>query len=487
MQDTGSLAPFTTRVPTGITGADAILRGGLFRGGSYLITGDPGNGKTIFANQLAFQTVAHGGRVVYLTLLTETHDQLIAQVRPLEFFDAEALGQSLLYLSGTKTLLEEGMDGLRTMLRDAVRDHRATLLIIDRLSPAETVASSELAFEQFIREFQAFAAARGCTTVILSGQAQGQQVVAWGTLVDGVIRLSDELVEHRAVRFLEVQKFRGSEHLRGRHAFEITQRGIEVYPRMEALFTLPSAPESEHVARLRTGVPALDTMLHGGLITGSTTLLLGPAGSGKTSLGLAFLAEGASAAEAGLYFGFYERPKRLLRKADQIGVPLRRAVDAEQVTICWQPPLEDYLDRLLGNLLAEVRRRSIRRVFIDGLDGLRAAAVYPERLRPAFTALVNELRVLEVTVLFSLELPEMIGTTISVPANGISRISDNLIVVRAIETKLQVQRVLEIMKVRDSSYDSTIRNFSITSHGIELTIPRQGRADLRDDSDQRVV
>src|SRR3712207_1966220 len=151
MQDTGSLAPFTTRVPTGITGADAILRGGLFRGGSYLITGEPGNGKTIFANQLAFHTVAQGGRVVYVTLLTETHDQLIAQLRPLVFFDPDVLGQGLLYLSGTQTLLQAGVDGLRTFLRDAVRDHQATLLIIDRLTPAETLAVSPLAFEQFLR------------------------------------------------------------------------------------------------------------------------------------------------------------------------------------------------------------------------------------------------------------------------------------------------------------------------------------------------
>lgn len=474
MQDIGSLAPFTTRVPTGITGADAILRGGLFRGGSYLITGEPGNGKTIFANQLAFHTVAQGGRVVYVTLLTETHDQLIAQVRALEFFDPEALGQNLLYLSGTKTLLESGMDGLRTLLRDVVRDHQATLLVIDRLTPAETVAASELAFEQFIREFQAFVAARGCTTVILTGHVYGGYVAAWGTLVDGVIRLSDELMEHRAVRFLEVQKFRGSDHLRGRHVFEITQRGIEVYPRMEALYTLPTVAESEDVGRLQTGVPTLDTLLHGGLMTGSTTLLLGPAGCGKTSLGLAFLAEGAHAEEPGLYFGFYERPLRLLRKADQIGVPLRQAVAAEQVTIRWQPPLEDYIDRLLAELLAEVRRRGVRRLFIDGLDGLHSAAIYPDRLRPAFTALVNELRALEVTVLFSLDLPEMISPSVSVPANGISAISDNLIVVRTVEAGPKVRQVLEIMKVRDSDYDSTIHHFIITAQGIKLTIPEDG-------------
>ena len=485
MQDTGSLAPFTTRVPTGITGADAILRGGLFRSGSYLITGEPGNGKTIFANQLAFHTVAQGGRVVYVTLLTETHDQLIAQVRPLEFFDPEALGQSLLYLSGTKTLLEAGMDGLRTLLRDAVRDHHATLLIIDRLTPAETVAPSELAFEQFIREFQAFATSRGCTTVILTGHSHAH-VVAWGTLVDGVIRLSDDLIDHRGVRFMEVQKFRGSDHLRGRHVFEITQRGIEVYPRMEALFTEPTVGESDDVARLQTGVPTLDTLLHGGLITGSTTLLLGPAGSGKTSLGLAFLAEGRET-EPGLYFGFYERPKRLLRKADQIGVPLRKAVEANQVTLSWQPPLEDYIDRLLGNLLAEVRRRGVRRLFIDGLDGLRSAALSPDRLRPAFTALANQLRALDVTVLFTLDLPEMISPSISVPASGISAISDNVIVVRDVEVNARVQQVLQIMKVRDSDYDSTIHNFIITSRGIELTRLDNASTATTDDSDQREV
>ena len=482
MQTSESAAPFTVRVPTGIAGVDTVLHGGLFRGASYLLTGEPGNGKTLFANQLAFQVVATGGRVVYVTLLTETHDQLIAQLRPLAFFDAAALGQSMLYLSGTTMLLQDGLDGFRTFLRTAIRDHQATLLIIDGLTLAHMAAASPLAFEQFLRDVQAWTAVHGCTSVALAGS--GAPSAAWAGLVDGVIHLSDDLIGQRAVRFLEVQKFRGSAHLRGRHAFEITARGLEVYPRLEALLTAPSRGEVAHAARRGTGVPTLDTMLEGGVSTGSMTLLLGPPGSGKTSLGLSFLAAGAHAAEVGLYFGFYERPQHLLHKAEQIGVPLRAAVAAEQVTLCWQPPVEDYLDRLLGALLAETRQRGVRRLFLDGIAGLRAAAIHPERLRPVFTALANELRALDVTTLVSLELPDVTAASSSVPANGISAIADNLIAVRVVEVQAQMQHVLQILKVRDSAYDATIRTFRITAHGITIAPPPARSPESHDDADR---
>jgi circadian clock protein KaiC len=471
-----ALARFTARIPTGVAGFDDLIGGGLFQGSSYLIAGEPGNGKTVFANQLAFHHVLTGGRVVYVTLLTETHDQMLAQCRSFTFFDPAPLAETLVYLSGSQALAQEGLSGLRTLLRGAVRDHQASLLIIDRLAPAEDMASSTLAFDQFLRDLQVYTAALCCTTLVLTSQPSHTHVAPWATLVDGVIRLRDEVIGQRAIRTIEIQKFRGSGYLRGRHTFEITNQGVEVYPRTEAVLTTPSAPGSESDARLSMGIEHLDAMLHGGLPSGSMTMLLGPSGSGKTSLGLHFLAAGARQKQVGLHFGFYEMPHRVLRKADQFGLPLRQAVTEEWVDLVWQPAVEDYLDRLVAHLLATVRRRTVRRLFIDGLDGLRTAAAYPERLNSWFTALTNELRVLDVTTVFSLEMHDLIGSSVSLPISGVSVMTDNLILLRLVEARAHLHRLVSILKMRDSDYDRAIREFTITSNGIEVAHTFEGAA-----------
>ena len=378
------------RLPSGIPGLDAILSGGFFRGGSYLLTGLAGNGKTILANQVCFQHVAAGGRVVYLTMLAETHDRMLAHLRPLSFFDAAAVGTTLLYFSGFSVLQAEGLKGLLELVRRAVRDHQATLLVIDGLSSVEPFAESRTAFNQFIYQLRAYLDVVGCTSVFTANTAEHLSPVA-ATVVDGIIELHFTHVGMRVVRELEVRKFRGSDQLLGRHHFVITDAGIIVYPRTEALLAMPSAITTEQ-ERLSTGVSDLDAMLGGGLLAGSTTLLLGPSGSGKSILGLTVLAAGAGADEPGLYFGFFETPPRLIGKGDKVGLDLGTKVQDGRITFVWQPPLERTLDELADRLLTVVRQRGVRRLFIDGLNGFETAAAYPERVGPVFTALSNELR-----------------------------------------------------------------------------------------------
>src|ERR671932_387941 len=417
MPDSSQPLPFTTRIPTGIVGFDRILHGGLLQGAIYLLTGQAGTGKTILANQIAFHHVATGGRVTYLTLLTETHDRMLALLRPLAFFDPSCIGDALEYLSAAQTLVVTG-------------------------PPPAT----GFAVEQ--------------------------------TMVDGVIRLSDELIDQRAFRELEVSKFRGSASVRGRHTFEITSQGIVVYPRTEAILAQPAVPEAATDTRLSVGIAGLDAMLQGGLLAGSTTLVLGPPGSGKTILGLHVLAAGVVAQQPGLYFGFYEPPQRLLRKADQLGLNLRQADAAQALILVWQPPMEDNLDRLAQRLLTAVGERQITRLVIDGLDGFRAAAVHPERLSRFFMALVHELRAREVTTVFTLELPGVVGPIVTLPVSSVSTIIDNLILLRHVEVGAQTHRLISIMEARDSDYDPAVREFVIGEQGMTVAASSESAARL---------
>ncbi|GAC1354831.1 MAG: hypothetical protein NVS4B8_09360 [Herpetosiphon sp.] len=289
-------------------------------------------------------------------------------------------------------------------------------------------------------------------------------------MFDGVLRLTDELLGDRAVRFLELQKLRGSASLRGRHSFSITDAGIEVYPRMEsvALRHKVDAPLEER--NLSTGVPGLDNMLQGGLPAASTTLLLGPSGSGKTLLGLHFLTAGLQKGEAGVYFGFSEPPTALLRKADRIGLDLSSAVAGDAIEIVWHLPFEEHLDCLGQQLFAALDRRPVRRLFIDGLDGFRTAARPPDRLKRFLGSLYRSMQARSITIVSSLEVPNLFPQDGSAPLAGISELSDNFVILRQVEVRAQLHRLISAPKLRDIASNLTTREFVITGEGINVAL-----------------
>lgn len=450
------------RVATGIPGLDAVLGGGFYRGGLYGIAGLPGTGKTVLGNQICFNHVASGGRAVYVTLLGEEHARMLSYLQSLTFFDPGAIASTLYYFSAYQALLEEGLGGLLEFLRRAIRDHQATMLVLDGLIGIKAVAESELAFKNFIHDLQVYTSAAGCTTFLLS-PSDSRWPRLQDTIVDGLMTLNSRVIGLRAARELEVQKFRGSSYLAGRHVFEITHEAIVVYPRTEAVLDRPAIVAAAPTAMESLALPALDEMLGGGLPVGSTTMLLGGPGSGKTLLGLTFLAAGARENQPGLHFGFYETPPVLINKADRVGLDLGSYAAQGLIEILWQPPLESSLDALAERLLAAARHHRVRRLFIDGFAGFQQIATYPERLGRFCSALTNELRALGVTTLFSAQMPHLFEPTTEMPVAALSAVVDTIIVLRSVERGARRYRLVSILK---GGYDQTIRKFSITEHGI---------------------
>lgn len=307
------MAQALKRLVTGIDGLDALLKGGLIAGASYIIQGPPGAGKTILANQLACGHVRGGGRVLVATLLSESHERLFQYLSTLDFFDPALVGDKIQFVSAFDTLEQDGLDAVVRLLRQEIARQQASLLIVDGVLNARVRAETALDTKKFVSELQGHAAFAGCTVLLLTS-ARLDEGSPEHTMVDGVIELGEQLVGSRAVRHVQLRKTRGSGALSGRHECLIDESGMQVYPRLEALFSHPSQLGSGTLARISSGVPTFDEMLGGGLATGSVSLLMGPSGIGKTSLGLAFL--GASTPQApGLHFGFYETPERLRSKA----------------------------------------------------------------------------------------------------------------------------------------------------------------------------
>jgi circadian clock protein KaiC len=481
-QETTPLA----RVPSGVSGLDVILRGGFAQGDLYIIMGPPGTGKTVLANQICFNHVKAGGRALYVTLLAETHGRMLAHLRSLDFYDPAPIADALYYISAYRELAEQGLRGLLDIIRRTVRERHATLLVIDGFVTAAEAAQSDVDFKRFLHELQVYLEPLRCTTLLLMQYSEHQPPPPEHTMVDGLIELSDNRHALRVARELEVRKLRGSAYLRGRHFFTISDAGIAVFPRIEVLLDTPHTLAANNSLRHAFGIEGLDAMLAGGLLNGSTTLLLGAPGTGKTMLGVHFLAEGAQQGETALHFGFYESPSRLVGAAARVGLDIAPLVASKQLVLIWQPPLEHLLDELAQRLLQLVREHKVRRLFIDGIDAFREVAIHPERLLRFFVALFNELREQDVTAVCSLELRDLLSYEANSPLRGLSALVENIILLRHVERGAQTHRLLSIVKLRGSEHATDVRTFQITSAGIDVAssaadaenILRTERADL---------
>ncbi|TPG56533.1 ATPase domain-containing protein [Sphingomonas glacialis] len=453
------------RVTSGIDGLDTILSGGFILGGMYIVQGTPGAGKTILTNQICFHHVGVGGRALFVTLLAENHARMIGNLRGLSFFDEAMIPDQMSYLSAFNEMRDGGLEALGKLLRREILRSRTTMLVIDGLVSAQASAKSDQAFKEFVHDLQEVALATDCTMFLTTNA--GDKVSPEQTMVDGLLVLTDRMYGWQAESDLQVTKFRGGGFLRGRHSYQISDDGVTVYPRIEARYAHPSRGAELSTGRASMGIDRLDAMLGGGVPIASTTMVMGPSGAGKTTMGMHFLS-GSSEAEPGLMFGFYETPTRLAVKADRLRPALRPLLDNGTVELLWQTPTSDLMDAYGERLLEAVHRRKVKRLFIDGLTAFQSAAIDPSRIGNFFSALANELRVLGVTTVYSLEVPDILGPAVRVPVDDASSLAENMILLRFVERRSRLYRLISILKVRDSDFDPSLYEYVLGDTGFQI-------------------
>jgi circadian clock protein KaiC len=452
------------RLRSAVPGLDQILGGGLFRTGVYIIQGLPGCGKTILANQICYGHVAEGGAAVYVTLLAESHSRMIQHLSMLSFFDVKAFPDRLAYISAFHELESAGLKGLMGVLRREMRTRKVGVLVLDGLVAASEGAT-DLDLKKFIHELQSIAVLQDCTVLLLTS-GNIHRMAAEHTMVDGLIELEDKLFDARSERSIQVRKFRGAGPLRGKHSLRIDNDGITVFPRIESLYR-GAAQESAGETTVTSGIRSLDALLAvGGMPMASATVAIGSTGTGKTTMGLQFL-HASSADEPGLHLSFFEGPDRLRSKARSLGLDLKPLEAAGAVELMWQSPGEALLDEIADRLLAAVARRGVRRVVIDGLSGFLESAVYQERINRFFSCLVNELRSRRVTLFMTLETRDVVSSVVAMPW-GVSGLVDNLFFLRFVHDEGHVERLLTIIKMRDTDYQAGLRRLRIDSQGMHI-------------------
>lgn len=454
------------RLITGIPGLDELLGGGLVANGLYLVEGMPGAGKTILASQIAFNLARAGRPVLVVTLIAESHGKLLNHLRGFSFFDDEVFAKNILMLSGFNELLSGGLEGLLRFIGETVRQQRAEFLVLDGFASAREFSESPRALAGFIHNLNTLLTVTNTTTLLLA-PLTGNGPQPEHTLVDGLIELERVARGLRRAREIEIHKMRGGRHLTGQHVFTIDDDGIHVYPRLESIVTsrnLEPGPSKEVVS---TGLPSLDAMMAGGIARGSSTSLLGAPGVGKTLLGLNFLKAGADNGEKGLYLGFYESTDRLVENAKAVNIDLSGAVANGLVHLQWHAALELSVDTMAQHVDELVRRHKIKRLFLDGIEGLMQGVFHPERISTFLTAFTVMLRSYGVTTFIAEELP-LFTNGVESRTFSVSAMVENIVVLRYFEIDAELRRLISVIKLRESAHDSSIREFEISAGGMRV-------------------
>ncbi|MRG91285.1 RAD55 family ATPase [Polyangium spumosum] len=461
--------PNLDRIPTGIAGLDTVLGGGFLAGSVHLVVGPPGSGKTILANQITFRRAATGQTAVYVTLLAEAHARMLAHLGGFEFFDPSFVPHRIVYMSGYGVLEQSGLDGLLELLGRTIREHGAMFLVLDGLGTAEEFAPTTSVFKRFLLTLSTSASLTGCTMLLLATRSASDAPRPEQATVDGLLTLDKRRVGARSVRELVVEKMRATKYALGAHAIDIDEKGIHVYPRLEA-WPFPQPAPAAPKRRLGFGVQGLDAMLGGGVLGGSSTVILGGPGTGKTLLGMSFLLEGVRRGERGIYLGFGEGPERIVQAASGIGLDAQGALDRTELTMLWYPPTEGTADAVAWRLLEEVSEEGQKRVFIDELRGFRNMTTDVERLDRFHAALWAALARRGATTI----LTETVSTweharttsVVSQPA-----FVDNVIVLEEEERGRRLRRYVATRKVAGGKHDPSLRRLRISSKGIEVEQP----------------
>ncbi|MFP2930574.1 RAD55 family ATPase [Pyxidicoccus sp. 3LG] len=462
---------------TGIPSFDMLLGGGIPRRQTVIVTGDPGSGKTVLCSQIAFLAAAKGLPVVLATVTSEPHDKLVGELASFSFFKGELLDEKLFVMSAYSTL-KQGARETRDLLVQTVRKRGAKLLFIDGLRAIRDLWQDEARLREFLYELGIGLAAADCIGLFTTEYPlEKLQALPEATTVDGIVSLSVNKQGARRLRRAEVVKLRGRPHLTGEHLMHIDEEGVRFIPRLEARpldLTDVAPPEG----RASFGLPELDVLMEGGLPLHSTTMIAGGMGIGKTLLAAHFTVEGARRSERSLFVSFYDSAVSLMARARRIGLDIDPHVKRGLITYQFVPPVEAEADLVVDRILQTVERQGMKRVVIDGLTALEESIHDPARRRIFLAALALRFRMAGVTSVFTREVPKVAGTELDFSDAPIAILGENLLLLRHVELRGRIHRLLSVLKMRDSKYDNDLREFEIADSGMKVLSPMRSAEGL---------
>jgi circadian clock protein KaiC len=460
---------------TGVAGLDDVLSGGLTRGNAFLLEGEPGAGKTTLALQFLLEGAREGERSLYITL-SETEEELRRgaashgwtlgeNIEVFELTPAESLldadqQQSLLYSSD----LELGETTKRIF--DTVERVRPTRVVLDSLSEIRLLAQNSLRYRRQVLALKHYFARSGATVLMLDDLTSDSADKTVHSVAHGVIRLEELAPEFGAERRrLRVMKYRGRKYRGGFHDFIIATGGLQVFPRLVA------SEYRAHFkrARLSSGLKELDQLLGGGIDSGSSTLILGPAGTGKSLMALTFAMASLARGEKAALFVFDEELGLLFDRMAGLGINLAAARDGGHLLIQQIDAAELSPGEFSARVCRVVDSQGIKTVIIDSLNGYHAAMPEERSLTLHIHELLQYLNRQGASTFITVAQHGLVGDMQS-PVD-VTYLADTVILLRYFEAMGRVHRALSVIKKRSGAHESTIREFRIDNSGLRVGEP----------------
>ncbi len=461
------------RVPSHVPGLDAILCGGFLQGGLYMVQGQPGAGKTLLVSQILYGHAAAGSRSLFVTVLGESHGRLLLHMEMMRFFDPSAIPDKVAYISAYHALEDEGLKGLATLIRREVLSRGTTILVLDGASAVEGRAESGFEMKRFTHELQTLASATGCTMFLLT--TTDAMSAPERTMVDGIIELRQQRHSLRNERRVLVRKIRGTAFLEGEHPFRITSDGLTVFPRIEALFAKPSRldPPPTRSSVVRGGLARCDvrrrrsSRRHHDRAGRSFRAPARPPWACTSCPLRAPTNPGCCSAATKLRSACGSRPRRWAsiwpRPSSGAtwrcsGIP-RASTSWTSLPIGCSTPSASVGSGAWSSTAcpASSRRRSSRNA--SCASGLRCRTSCGRWASPPC---------------IPWEMPTLVGVDIRPPGSEISALAEAMVLLRYVELRSRLCRLVSLSKVREGAFDPTIREFSISDTGVVVGKPFEG-------------
>lgn len=464
------------RVSSGIAGLDEILGGGLTPHRLYLVEGMPGAGKTTLALQFLSASRSAGERCLYITLsetrneleeVVASHGMTLDGIDVFEFAATEAasnVGREMTLLHPWEVELGETVK----LITDEVERSNPARVVFDSLSELRLLAQDPLRYRRQVLALKQFFARRDVTVLLLddlTGSA-GKQDLQLHSICHGVITLERLTLDFGAARRrLQVQKMRGTDFRGGHHDLAIRHGGLEVFPRLIAAeHHKPFAGDP-----VPSGLPELDALLAGGPLRGTCTLISGPAGAGKTTLALQYIAAARSRGERSVLYEFDERIGTLLTRAGKQGIDLQAFIDSGHLLLRQIDPAEISPGEFVSMIRREVEVEQVRLVVIDSLSGYEAAMPQEKQLVLQMHELLSYLNQQGVATLLINAQPGLLGSGTS--NLNISYIADAVLLIRFFEACGRVHKAIAVLKNRGGAHETAIRELRIDHSGIRIGEP----------------
>ena len=457
-----------TRLSTGIEGLDDILRGGLAKGFLYLVEGNPGAGKTTLALQFLIEGAKRGEKGLYISLaeseaelrhVAASHGMNLENVEICKISPPEIAGETGQQYTVFQPAEVELADVLETIL-SKVRDLAPSRIIIDSMSELRMLARDSLRYRRQVLSLKQFFEGRDCTTLLLDERFRNNPESQVQTIAHGVISL--EVLQRSygiTRRRLEVLKVRASSFREGYHDYIIVKGGVKVFPRL-----ISGEHRGNHIdpENLPSGVAELDSLFNGGVQRGTSTLVAGPTGCGKSTLCTQFVLSAAKRGEKGAIFTFDETHQSFMVRSRGLGMDIDRFLDDGTIHLEQVDPAELSPGEFVHRIRAGVEEKQWRVVVIDSLNGLINSMSEEQALTVQLHELLAYLNQVGVASFMVLAQYGLLGTSMTSPTD-VSYLADNVLLLRYFEAAGEVRQAISVMKRRSGPHERSIRELQLRS------------------------